>query len=129
MRKSFIVVGFAALATGLVLLSGCAATQTLSPGAKKVLITNNQKVPKGCKYLGSATSNQGNFFTGGFTSNQNLQQGSFNDLRNKAAAMGGNRVILLMSHAANTGSMSNGSGGVQETNVSNTGNVYKCRGQ
>lgn len=128
MRKSLIALGFAAAAASLLVLSGCSATQ-LSPAARKVMITNNQKIPKGCKYLGSATANQGNFFTGGFTSNKNLQQGSFNDLRNQAATMGGNRVVLLMSHAANTGGWSNGSGSMQETNVALTGNVYKCRHQ
>lgn len=129
MRKPIILACLAATtAVGLV---GCSSIP-LQPNANKVMVTNDQN-HKGCKFVGTATSNQGNFFTGGFTSNQNLQEGAFNDLRNQAANMGGNRVILLMSTAASTGSggVVNGTGsyGSQETNVALTGNVFSCPNQ
>jgi len=116
---------------GALALGGCSASQ-LSPGAQKVIISG-QKAPKGCKYVGLVTANQGNFFTGGFTSNQNLQEGAFNDLRNQAYKMGGNRVVLLMSHAASTGGggaySGTGMGADSETNVAITGSVYRCPNQ
>ena len=126
-KKIIIASAVTAAAAGTLLLGGCSAQQ-LSPAAQKVMVTN-QKAPSNCKFLGSVTSNQGNFFTGGFTSNQNLQEGSFNDLRNKAAAMGGNRVVTLMSTAASTGGGVNGTGAGSETNVALTGNVFKCPNQ
>jgi hypothetical protein len=128
--SSLAIVAIAALG-----LAGCAATK-LSPAAQRVMVTS-QKAPKSCKYLGMATANQGNFFTGAYTSNQNLQSGAFNDLRNQAAKMHGNRVVLLMSHAADTTSGGGvGIGGIgggalsgQETNVAITGNIYRCPNQ
>lgn len=68
---------------GALVLNGCASVE-LESGADNVLVSPN-KPPKGCKYMGQVTGNQGNFFTGSYTSNKNLEQGSMNDLRNKAA--------------------------------------------
>ena len=45
-------------------LAGCSAIP-LQPGAEMVRVTNEE--PKGCKFLGDVTGNQGNFFTGDFT--------------------------------------------------------------
>ncbi len=102
-------------------LAGCAAT-SLSPQAQRVVLTPNPP-PKGCRYVGAITGNQGNFFTGGFTSNRNMEQGAMNDLRNQAANLGGNYVQMLSNRAAVTG----GSGGSQQqTNVVYTGNAYRC---
>lgn len=75
-----------------------------------------------CKFLGDATGNQGNFFTGAFTSNADLETGARNDLKNKAAKMGGNVVSIITQRAGQTGSR----GGSQQTNVVVTGNVYHC---
>jgi hypothetical protein len=111
------------IAFAVILLSGCSAQQ-LNSGAEKVRFL--QADPKGCKYLGEATGNQGNFFTGGFTSNSNMETGARNTMKNKAAAMGGNAIVLLTNRAGQTGSAGLGSGSLQQTNVVLTGTVYDC---
>lgn len=108
---------------GFIFLAGCAANE-LKPGAEKVRFT--QMEPKGCRYLGEVTGNQGNFFTGGWTSNENLETGARNDLKNKAAEMGGNVVLLLTNRAGQTGNYSGGWGGGSQTNVAMSATVYRC---
>jgi hypothetical protein len=107
-----------------VLLAGCAAT-ALQPGAEKVRVTNTEPTSE-CEFLGDITGSQGDAFTGPFTSNENLETGARNDLKNKAAALGGNLVVLITERAGQTGSVSEGSGSVQQTNVTLSGNVYRC---
>ncbi len=115
-------------AAALCLLAGCAAN-ALNPQAQKIRLVTSE--PKDCEYLGEATGNQGNFFTGGWTSNANLETGARNDLKNQAAQMGGNTVQLLSTRAGQTGSfgVANGSGGgsSEQTNVTYVGAVYRCR--
>ena len=115
-------------ATLLLVLAGCAANP-LNPQAQKVRLVTAD--PKDCEYLGEVTGNQGNFFTGGWTSNANLETGARNDLKNQAAQMGGNTVQLLTTRAGQTGSfgVGNGSGGgtSEQTNVTYVGAVYRCR--
>ena len=48
-----------------------------------------------CRFLGDVTATQGNAFTGPFTSNENLETGARNDLKNKAAALDGNLQMSL----------------------------------
>jgi len=112
-----------------VLLAGCASI-ALNPAASRVIASPN-KAPRGCKFLGQVNGSQGNFFTGGFTANRNLEQGAQNDLRNRAANMGGNYVQLITNRASSTGSVSSdGFGGIsgssQQTGVTAIGNVYHC---
>jgi hypothetical protein len=105
-------------------LTSCSAN-TLNPSAKTVKVINTEP-GKECTYLGDATGNQGNFFSGGFTSNSNLETGARNDLKNRAARMGGNVVSLLTQRAGQTGSSFEGTGSMEQTNVTLTGNVYRC---
>ncbi|MES2614226.1 MAG: DUF4156 domain-containing protein [Bdellovibrionota bacterium] len=105
------------------LLFGCSST-SLDPGAESVRIMQSE--PKGCKYLGEVTGNQGNSFTGSWTSNSNLETGARNDMKNKANAMHGNVIVMLTNRAGVTGSMNNGSGGSEQTNVTYTGTVFDC---
>ncbi|CAI8780295.1 DUF4156 domain-containing protein [Methylococcus capsulatus] len=111
-------------------LAGCSANPLL-PEARAVRIVTSE--PAGCEYLGEVTGNQGNFFTGDFTSNANLETGARNGMKNEAARLGANTVLLLTSRAGETGSMriSNGSGSghVAETNVTYSGIAYKCPGR
>lgn len=100
-------------------LLGCAANE-LRPDAQRVRLLGSAPGPE-CKYLGDATGGQGNFITGYYTSNSNLQAGSINDLKNKAARMGGNAIHVL----ANTTGLDQGT----QTSVTSTGNVYYCAGQ
>ena len=104
-------------------LTGCAAVD-LESGAQQVRIVTNE--PQGCDYLGDVTGNQGNFFTGAFTSNANLETGARNDMKNQASKMGANTVHLLTNRAGQTGTAGQGSGSMQQTNVTYTGVAYKC---
>jgi hypothetical protein len=114
-------------------ISGCASIP-MDPTAARVIASPNA-APKECKYVGQVVGNQGNFFTGGFTSNHNLEEGAMNDLRNKANRLGANYIQLVTSRAGVTGSTSGAfdgqgggymSGSSEQTNVTNLGNAYKC---
>ena len=98
------------------ILVGCAAN-SLRPEAQKVRLLSSDPGPQ-CKYLGDATGGQGNFLTGQYTSNAILQAGAINDLKNQAAAMGGNAVQIL----ANSAGLDSGS----QVSVTSTGNVFFC---
>ncbi len=113
-----------ALAAAGALLAACQATQ-VKPEAANVRITNNE--PQGCEYLGEVTGSQGNFFTGKYTSNENLEVGARNDMKNKAVTMGGNVIVMIANRAGQTGSYGQYGGGSQQTNVAYTGTVYKCK--
>lgn len=76
-------------------LTACSAN-SLNYGAEQVRVMTSEP-GKECSYLGDITGSQGNFFTGGWTSNSNLETGARNDLKNKAYKMGGNTVVLLPS--------------------------------
>ncbi len=102
-----------------VLMASCAAIQTTTQGTL-VELTNDR--PTGdCKALGEVIGSQGNWFTGDVTSNKNLMLGARNDLRNKAAALGGN--VVHVQNLSNT----NASGSAGTTNTTVTGMVYKCQ--
>lgn len=106
-------------------LTGCQSIK-LSPGAEQVRLTLTEPNQQ-CEYLGDITGNQGDFFTGEFTSNANLETGARHDLKNKALALGGNTVFLLTQRAGQTASYdSEFGGGSQQTNVTLSGNVYRC---
>lgn len=106
-------------------LSACSSVP-LQPNAELVRLTNTEPTNE-CQFLGDITGNQGDFFTGEFTSNENLETGARNDLKNKAYNMGGNVIYLLTQRAGQTGSFNNEfGGGMTQTNVTLSGNVYKC---
>lgn len=107
----FVVAGF--------LITGCAAIQ-LNPGAERVRLTNQE--PQGCEYLGDVVGSQGNAVTGGWTSNETLITGARNDLKNKAAAMGGNVVQILTATAAHSGGK--GGGGMSSSHLD--GVAFRC---
>ncbi|ASG68424.1 cytochrome C type biogenesis protein CycH [Francisella halioticida] len=113
----------------MVLLASCSSIQ-FNPAASKVQISRAAPA-KDCKFINTVTSTQGNFFTGAFTSNNNMQEGAYNKVRNEAAQMGGNYIQLISSQDGDTG----GGGGsfeggynssYQQTNYSVTGSVYDC---
>jgi Domain of unknown function (DUF4156) len=98
-------------------LSGCAAIQA-TPEASAVELVNDK--PRGCKALGEVAGSQGNWLTGDYTSNENLMLGARNELRNKAAAKGGNVVYVQnLSHT-------NAWGSLGTTNTTIVGQVYSC---
>jgi len=110
------------------LITNCSSL-SLNPGAEKVQLSHS-KADKTCQFLGTVFANQGNAFTGGFTSNANLQEGAFNDLRNKGYAMGGNYIQIIANQAGVTGSGGGDLSGFgsrsQQTNYTVTGSVFKC---
>ena len=111
-----------------ILLSGCAAIP-LEPQANRIIASPNQ-APQSCKYVGQIIGNQGNFFSGSYTSNQPLEQGAMNDMKNKASKLGANYIQLITTRAGFTGSLGGSggsiSGGASQTNVTNVGNAYIC---
>ena len=104
-------------------LMSCSAMK-LESGAQQVKIVTNE--PHGCEYLGEITGSQGDFFTGAFTSNADLETGARNDMKNRAYKLGANTVQMLTNRAGQTGSMGQGSGSMEQTNVTYTGVAYKC---
>ena len=105
------------------MLTACAAVE-LEPGAQQGRLITHE--PHGCQYLGEVTGNQGNMFTGGVTSNAILETGARNDMKNKAYKIGANTVQLLTNRAGQTGGFGQGSGSMEQTNVTYTGVAYKC---
>lgn len=102
-------------------LAACAPTALAPGGAANVRITHNEP-GKECAFLGDVTGSQGNFLAGAITSNADLETGARNDLKNRAAALGGNVVYLLTQRAGQTG----GKDHQEQTNVTLSGNVYRC---
>ena len=100
-------------------LVACSATP-LNPGAQKIRITHNE--PTNCKFLGDVIGSQGNAFTGEMTSNETMERGARNDIKNKAHALGGNVVYLVTQRAGDTGDLFYS----YQSNVTLSGNVYKC---
>lgn len=100
-------------------LAGCSANE-LNANASRVRVTNQE--PKDCQFVGTVTGHQGNAFTGFYTSNTNLEQGAMNTIRNEAANLGADTLVILTQRAGVTGNWSN----QQETNVIITGSAYKC---
>jgi hypothetical protein len=110
---------WATLAISVLVLIGCAAT-AVNSGAERVRLTNAEP-GRDCKLLGDATGNQGNEFIGPFISNANLETGARNDIKNKAAEMGGNVVYVLTQRAGQSGITPG-----RQTNVTLSGHVYRC---
>lgn len=104
-------------------LASCAANQ-LKPGADLVRIFQSE--PKGCKYIGEVTGNQGNFFTGVYTSNENLETGARNELKNAAIDKGGNAIVLLTNRSGQSGGGSQYGFATRQTNVTLTATVFNC---
>lgn len=105
------------------ILAACSA-KTLEPPAYFIEVTPNPP-GKDCVYKGQVFGNQGNFVTGRYTSNQNLQEGAMNDLKNEAVKFNANYVQLLDSQSGSTGRRLRLYNDLQ-TNVSVTGNAYAC---
>ena len=103
----------------LVILSGCAA-QSLNPGADRVEIMMTPKEVKKCVYVGDVSGTQGNRFSGTFTTNQNLLLGARNDIKNEAARLGANAVLIQQQQH----SQHELSGGTSNSTL--VGKAYKC---
>lgn len=103
------------------LLFGCAATP-LTPGAQVVDILDAPPDKSKCQFLGEVMGTQGNWFTGGYTSNQNLMLGARNSIKNEAFKLGANAVLIQQENHANY-QMAGGT-----SNSTLIGKAYKCKG-
>ncbi|WP_440873645.1 DUF4156 domain-containing protein [Thalassotalea sp. PLHSN55] len=110
----------------VITISACSSIAA-QPEANVIRLTHTEPSEE-CQFLGDITGSQGDFFTGAFTSNANLETGARNDLKNKALQLGGDTIYLLTERAGQTGHYSGEfGGGSQQTNVTLSGNVYKCQ--
>ncbi|CNH93811.1 DUF4156 domain-containing protein [Yersinia sp. HM-2024] len=71
-----------------VLLAGCSSTNQLSSAGEQVKFSDT-KPGSECQLVGQVTGTQSNWISSGESSSM---RGAANDLRNKAAAMGGNVI-------------------------------------
>ena len=100
-------------------LAGCSANQVI-PQARSIEIVNEKPDEIKCNFLGEVVGSQGNWFTGDYTSNENLVLGARNELRNEAYKLGGN--VVYIQDMKNT----NAYGSLGTTNTTAIGKVYKC---
>ncbi|NBS15416.1 MAG: DUF4156 domain-containing protein [Gammaproteobacteria bacterium] len=102
-----------------VLLLGCVANP-LNPGAEKVEVMTTPREVKKCTFIGDVSGSQGNRFSGTFTSNENLLLGARHAIKNEAARLGGNAVLIQQQQY----SQHELSGGT--ANATLVGKAYRC---
>ncbi len=83
------------LCAGTLLLAGCSANNELSAAGQAVKFTDDQPASN-CRLLGSVIGTQSNWLSGQGGEDSSMR-GAANDLRNKAAAMGGNVIYKVSS--------------------------------
>lgn len=81
------------LGLSVVVIAGCAANP-LNTGAERVEIANTAKDVKKCAFVADVMGSQGNRFSGGFTPNENLMLGARNSIKNEAARLGANTILI-----------------------------------
>jgi hypothetical protein len=104
----------------LLVLTGCAANP-LNKGAERVEIMTAVKEVKKCTYVGDSIGSQGNRFSGTFTPNENLLLGARNGIKNDAARLGANAVLIQQQQ----NSQHELSGGTANSTL--IGKAYKCQ--
>ncbi|WP_166296095.1 DUF4156 domain-containing protein [Photorhabdus tasmaniensis] len=82
-------------ASALLLLAGCTATNQLTSSGSQVRFVDT-KPGSECQLLGEVAGTQSNWMTG-VSNESSSMRGAANDLRNKAAAMGGNVIYGVTS--------------------------------
>ena len=100
-------------------LAGCMANSVTTQGHQVVIV---QSLPSQyqCTYKGEVAGSQGNWLTGSWTSNSNLALGARNDLRNEAAELGANVVVITETINATDEDNS-------LENITHVGRAYLCR--
>ncbi|MDX5630298.1 MULTISPECIES: DUF4156 domain-containing protein [unclassified Brenneria] len=101
-----------------VLLAGCSTTNQLSPAGQAVTFTETQPSSE-CQLLGQVSGTQSNWFSGNHNEATSMR-GAANDLRNKAAAMGGNTLYGVSSPSETVWSS------FVPLDSKMVGSVYKC---
>ncbi|QIQ21888.1 DUF4156 domain-containing protein [Zophobihabitans entericus] len=115
-KVSKLVLGFSVA----VLLSACSAN-SLDKGAETVAILDSPPPYGTCQLMGEVMGSQGNWFTGGYTTNTNLLIGARNELKNEAYKLGADSVYIQTTHNTQTES----SAGTSNSTL--FGNAYKCK--
>jgi len=106
------------LTAGVLLLAGCSSSTQLSSAGERVTFTDQQPASS-CQLLGNLTGFQSNWLSGAGGETSALR-GAANDLRNRAAEMGGNVIYGATSPTQNLLSA------FAPLDSKMTGQVYKC---
>jgi len=106
------------LTAGVLLLAGCSSSTQLSSAGERVAFTDQQPASS-CQLLGNLTGSQSNWLSGAGGETSALR-GAANDLRNRAAEMGGNVIYGATSPTQNLLSA------FAPLDSKMTGQVYKC---
>ncbi|MFU2314930.1 DUF4156 domain-containing protein [Rahnella sp. PCH160] len=104
--------------SAIALLAGCSTTHQLDTAGQQVKFTDD-KPGANCQLLGAVTGAQSNWLSGTGGDGSSMR-GAANDLRNKAAAMGGNTI-----YGANSPSQ-NFLSSFAPVDSKMVGQVYKC---
>ena len=87
----------------LILTSACVTTK-LTPAAERVRVTTNVEALKDCKLLGNVDASDR--LNGGMAGQMAAEENTNRRLRNKAAEMGANTVLMVTSTTGMSGSRS-----------------------
>ncbi len=98
---------------------GCSANQVMTQARRVEIVDEKPDITK-CVFLDEVVGTQGNWFTGEFTSTENLVAGARNDLRNKAYKLGGNIIHIQVMKNPDAWWL------LGTKNVIVIGKVYKC---
>lgn len=104
-------------------LAACASTQPQSPA----VIISTQPVPPGCQYVGKLSG--GNAVQANQASPRDqLNNATYQDLKQQAAQLGANYVQVITSKANSAAAFATGSTTTEATgrNVTNTAQAYQC---
>ncbi|RLM20186.1 hypothetical protein BIY29_15650 [Brenneria alni] len=104
--------------SAVVLLAGCNTSNQLSTAGQSVTFTDTQPGNQ-CQLLGEVSGTQSNWLSGNQSDGSSMR-GAANDLRNKAAAMGGNTIYGATSPSETFWSS------FAPLDSKMVGNVYKC---
>lgn len=107
------------LSVAAMLLAGCSSSKTLSSAGEGVTFTDKQPAAS-CQLLGNLTGSQSNWLSGAGGGESSSLRGAANDLRNRAAEMGGNVIYGATSPTQNIWSS------FAPLDSKMTGQVYKC---
>jgi len=106
------------LSVAAMLLAGCSNTKELDSAGQRVTFTDQQPAAN-CQLLGNVTGSQSNWLSGSGGEGSSLR-GAANDLRNRAAEMGGNVIYGATSPTQNLWSS------FAPLDSKMSGQVYKC---
>lgn len=87
--KQFFVLGFALLA-----LNGCTTTPVTLKGKQVDIVWNVETTSQQCQLKSTLVGSEGAWYNFWLLANDSLVEGALNQLRNQAASVGANTVLL-----------------------------------